>query len=66
VSKPATKTEIRRAAKDYNCSDKSYHTIKKGELYLFSKIPPWSEVADGKWRWHRSCLQCSEAVQPSH
>ena len=49
------------ARKQYACSERSYHTIQKGDLYLYGACPPWHEANDGnKWWIIRACLRCAE------
>ncbi len=53
--------EIRRARKDTACSECQYHTIRKGERYLYGSMPPEHECNDsGKWYIVRACLRCAE------
>lgn len=51
--------EIRRAAKDHQCTERSYHTITKGDQYLYAVCPPEHEMNRGKkWQVIKACLRC--------
>jgi hypothetical protein len=53
--------EIRRARKDTQCTEWSYHTIKKGEPYLYACMPPWHEMnQSGKYSVIKACLRCAK------
>jgi hypothetical protein len=53
-------TKIRRAAKEHQCTERSYHTIAKGDRYLHAEEPPWQEMnQSGKWWVIRACLRCA-------
>lgn len=53
--------EIRRCRKDVQCTEASYHTIRRGDLYLYSACPPEHEANMGKKWWIiRACLRCAE------
>ncbi len=53
--------EIRCAAKEYRCTEKSWHTIKRGDYYLYWSMTPWHECARGnKWEIVRACLRCAK------
>lgn len=52
---------IRIARKEHRCSEQSYHTIKKGDFYLYGAAPPeadWNST--GKWWIIRACLYCAD------
>lgn len=53
--------KIRTARKTYQCSERSYHTIKPGDRYLHQVCPPWHEMArtEKKWNVIRACLRCA-------
>jgi len=57
--------EIRRARKQYQCTEQSYHTIHPGTYYLYGVCPPWHEAnrsRPGEKRYDtiRACLRCTE------
>lgn len=53
-------TRIRRARKDHQCTEASWHTIKAGNLYLSAVCSPWHEMARGKKWWIiKACLRCA-------
>ena len=51
---------LRRCRKEVQCTEKSYHTIRKGDWYLYAACPPEHEYGrdDGKWWIIRACLRC--------
>ncbi len=52
---------IRKARKAYKCTEKSWHDIQPGDLYLHEVCPPWHEMARGKkFETIRACLRCAE------
>lgn len=52
---------IRTARREFQCSHRSYHLIRKGDLYLYSACPPEHEVnSSKKWWIIRSCLRCAD------
>lgn len=52
---------IRTARRDRQCSEHSYHTIKKGDRYLYAAMPPWHEFNDwNKWMVIAACLRCAD------
>lgn len=54
-------TRIRRARKVHQCTERSYHAIRPGDLYLYAECPPWHDMGDGrKWWYIRACLRCSD------
>jgi hypothetical protein len=54
-------TKIRRAVKEHRCTERNYHTIKVGDLYLNAVCPPWSDVNNGKKWWViKACLRCAK------
>lgn len=53
-------TCIRRARKEYRCTERSYHTIKPGDQYLYAAAAPWHDVnTTRKWWVIRACLWCA-------
>ncbi len=54
--------KLRVARKEYTCSERSYHKIKVGDVYLFESAPPWHEMArvKGKWMVSRACVRCAK------
>jgi len=52
---------ISRAAKQYTCTEHSYHRIEIGALYLYGACPPEHE-ANGTKKWWiiKACLRCAE------
>ena len=53
--------EIRTARKQHVCSELSYHTIQKGQRYLYGVLPPWHEMSRGKkFETIKACLRCAE------
>lgn len=60
--------EIRRARKEHRCSERSYHTIRPGDLYLYAVLPPWHDMNSsrksdpgGRKFWViKACLRCCE------
>lgn len=53
-------TKLRRARKAHQCSERSYHAIKPGDLYLFAAGAPWADWnTSGKWQAIRACLRCA-------
>jgi hypothetical protein len=56
-----TETRLVRARKAHQCTERSYHTIKPGELYLYAACPPWHEMSrrNDKWWIVRTCLRCA-------
>ena len=53
-------TTLRRATKEHRCTERTYHTIRPGDLYLFAAAPPWHEVnQSGKWWVIKACLRCA-------
>lgn len=56
-----TAPKVRRARKEHQCSEASWHLIRPGDLYLHAACPPWHECARGKKWWViRACLRCAE------
>lgn len=56
----SNRTKIRKARKEYRCTE-GCHTIKHGEHYLHSDLPPWHEInQSGKWQTIRACLSCAK------
>lgn len=52
---------IRRARKQHVCTERNYHLIAPGDLYLFAACPPWHDVnSSRKWWVIRACLRCAE------
>lgn len=52
---------IRTARKDRKCTGRSYHTIRKGDRYLYAASPPWHEFNDsGRWMVIAVCLKCAD------
>ena len=52
---------IRTARKDRQCTEQSYHTIRKGDRYLYGAGPPWADWNySGKWWVVSACLRCAE------
>ncbi len=59
---------IRKARKQHQCSETSYHTIRPGDLYLYADCPPWHEMNSSRksdsggrrWMYIRACLRCAE------
>lgn len=53
--------EIRRCRKEIRCSERSYHTIRAGDLYLYGACPPEHEANSGrKWWIFKACLRCAD------
>jgi hypothetical protein len=54
--------EIRRAAKEFYCTWRRGHLIKKGDLHLYSAMPPEDELYGDRKSWQvwRVCLPCAE------
>jgi hypothetical protein len=53
-------TKIRKARKEHRCTEKSYHTIKAGDLYLSCVMVPWHDMnQSGKYQTIRACLRCA-------
>lgn len=53
--------EIRRCRKTTVCTETSYHTIDRGELYLYGAIAPEHDVSDvKKWVIIKACIKCAE------
>lgn len=53
--------KLRKARKPCTCTERSWHTIKVGDIYLFSSVPPWHDMARGKkWSIMRACLRCAK------
>lgn len=53
--------KIHIARKAHQCTERSYHTIKPGDRYLYSACPPWHEMNRGKKWWViRACLRCAK------
>lgn len=52
---------IRRARKEHQCTERNYHLIRQGDLYLYAAMPPWHEFSRGKkWEYIRACLRCAD------
>jgi hypothetical protein len=53
--------KIRKAKKEHQCSERSYHTIRPGDLYLYAACPPWHEMnrTGKRWMYIRACLRCA-------
>lgn len=52
---------LRKARKEYRCSEHSFHTIKIGDTYLCSVMVPWHDMNQSdKYQTHRSCLKCAK------
>ena len=52
---------IRRAKKHHQCSERGYHSILPGQLYLYQKCPPWHDYnRTGKWEVDYTCLPCAK------
>jgi hypothetical protein len=52
---------IRRARRGHACTERNYHRIVAGSLYLYEKCAPWSEMGNGKnWQEIKACLRCAE------
>lgn len=53
-------TRIRTARKAHQCTERSYHTIRPGDRYLYAACPPWHEFARSKRWWIiKACLRCA-------
>ncbi len=53
-------TRLRRAVKQHQCTERTYHTIRPGEIYLSSDMPPGHEFNRGKkWVIIKACLRCA-------
>ena len=54
--------KLRRANREYRCSQHSYHLIRIDDVYLFESAPPWHEMARDKKKWMvcRSCIRCAK------
>lgn len=61
-------TCIRVARKDHTCTENSYHTIRKGDRYLYAACAPEHEMNrsrksdPGGKRWWviKACLRCAD------
>jgi hypothetical protein len=50
-----------RARKEHTCTERSYHTIKPGDLHLYVAAPPWHDMnSSRKWWVIRACLRCAD------
>lgn len=53
--------ELRTARRQYQCTERSYHTIKIGDVYLFGCMTPCQKMARGKKFGHiRACVRCAK------
>lgn len=54
--------KIRRAAKEHRCTEASWHTIRKGDLYLSGAMPPEHEMSrtGKKWWLMKACVRCAK------
>lgn len=52
---------LRKARKQHQCSERSYHTIRVGDVYLYGSCPPEHEMSRSrkKWEYIRACLRCA-------
>lgn len=51
---------LRKARKEHRCTERSYHTIRVGDVYLCGDCPPEHEANMGrKWWIIRACLRCA-------
>lgn len=54
-------TQIRIARKEHQCTERSYHTIRPGDRYLYAACPPWHDInRSKKWWIIKACLRCAE------
>lgn len=61
MSEKISQTVIRTARKDRQCSEHGYHTIKKGDRYLYAAGPPWAVWnSTGRWYVIAACLRCAK------
>lgn len=52
---------IRRARREYRCTETGYHSIYPGDLYLCAVYPPEHDMNDSrKWWVIKACLRCAE------
>ena len=57
---------IRKARKPHRCTERSYHKIKPGDLYLYGACPPEHEMNrtrpsdERRWEYIKACLRCAE------
>lgn len=57
---PISETKIRKASKDRQCTEHSYHTIRRGDYYLYCAGPPWADWnTSRKWQVIACCLRCA-------
>lgn len=57
----ASTTRLRVAKKSHQCTERSYHTIKPGDLYVHVTMSPWHEMARSKkWQTIKACLRCAD------
>lgn len=55
------KYKLVRANKDHDCTEASWHRIRKGDTYLRGDCPPEHEMNDSdKWRIIRACIRCAK------
>lgn len=51
---------LQTAAGEYQCTERSYHVIRPGDLYLYGACPPWHEANQSrKWWVIKACLRCA-------
>lgn len=54
-------TKIVKARKPHQCSERSYHTIAAGDLYLRCVMTPWHDCnSSRKFIMIKACLRCAD------
>ncbi len=54
-------TCIRRARVQHTCTERSYHKIMPGDLYLNAVCTPWHDMNSSKTWWViKACLRCAK------
>ena len=52
---------LRKANKDHVCTERSYHTIRKGDVYFYFPVTPWHEFNEtGKYQDIKACIRCAK------
>lgn len=55
------RSKLTKAAKEYRCTEHSYHRIAKGELHLVEVMMPWHDMnQSGKYVTYRTCIRCAK------
>ena len=56
----ASNARIRKARKEHQCTEQSWHKIKAGQHYYSVVCVPWHDVGNGKtFQVIRACLPCA-------